>query len=47
MPKEMHERLERQARKKGLKGERKDAYVYSTLRKVERKKKRTRLAGGY
>lgn len=40
MPKKLHEKLERQARKKGLKGERKDAYVYGTLAKIENRKKR-------
>ena len=34
MPKALEERLKRQARKKGLKGERADKYVYSTLRKT-------------
>jgi hypothetical protein len=40
MPKKMHERLEKQAHKKGLKGERKDAYVYGTMNKAKGKKKR-------
>lgn len=45
MPKKEEEKLKRQASKKGLKGERKDAYVYGTLRKMgwkpsrEKKKK--------
>jgi hypothetical protein len=34
MPKEMEEKLKRQAKKKGFKGERADAYVYGTLRKT-------------
>lgn len=34
MPKELEQRLERQARRKGLTGDRKDAYVYGTLRKT-------------
>ena len=34
MPKELEERLKREAKKKGLKGERADAYVYGTLRKT-------------
>lgn len=40
MPKKMHRALEAQARKKGLKGERKDRYVYGTMAKQEAKKKR-------
>ena len=39
MPKELHKKLEREAEKKHLKGERKDAYVYGTLNKIEHKKK--------
>ncbi len=34
MPKKMEEQLKRQARKKGLKGERADRYVYGTLRRT-------------
>jgi len=34
MPKKLHETLKREARKKGLKGKRKDAYVYGTMRKT-------------
>jgi hypothetical protein len=37
MPKELHRKLEKQARKKGLKGERKDRYVYGTLNKLKKK----------
>lgn len=40
MPKKMHEALERSAKKKGLKGERKDAYVYGTMAKAEAKKRK-------
>jgi hypothetical protein len=53
MPKEMHRSLEARARKMGLKGERKDAYVYGTMRKVEGmhkkkgKKKSMMNGGGY
>ena len=36
MPKKMHRALERQAEKKGLKGERKERYVYGAM---ENKKK--------
>lgn len=38
MPKKVHKRLVKQAKKKGLKGERKKAYVYGTLRKIEKNK---------
>ena len=34
MPKELEERLERQAEKKGLKGERKNRFVYGTMNKL-------------
>jgi hypothetical protein len=37
MPKELHRKLEKQAEKKHLKGERKDAYVYSVLNKKKKK----------
>jgi len=40
MPKKLHDKLERQARKKGLTGKRKDKYVYGTMNKVEKKKKK-------
>jgi hypothetical protein len=36
MPKEIEDRLRKQAAKQGLKGERKDAYVYGTLNKIEK-----------
>lgn len=39
MPKKAHEALNRQARKKGMTGDRKDRYVYGALQKVERVKK--------
>jgi len=39
MPKKIHQKLSRQATKKGLKGKRRQAYIYGTLRKVERRKK--------
>jgi hypothetical protein len=39
MPKELHDRLARQAAKQGLTGDRKDAYVYGTMNKVEHAKK--------
>ena len=34
MPKKLEAQLKREAKKKGLKGERADAYVYGTLRKT-------------
>jgi hypothetical protein len=37
MPKKLHDKLEREAKKKGLKGERKDAYIYSVLNKIKKK----------
>ena len=39
MPKKMHRALEKSATKKGLKGERRKAYVYGTMAKKKRKKK--------
>jgi len=42
MPKKLHRKLSRQAKKKGLKGDRKDVYVYGTLTKIERKKSKTK-----
>ena len=37
MPKEIHDKLVKQARKKGLKGKRKNAYIYGTLQKLKKK----------
>lgn len=42
MPKKLERRLKQRAAKKGLKGERKDAYVYGTLRKMGWKPKKER-----
>ena len=39
MPKPIHNKLEKQANKKGLKGDRKNAYIYGTLNKLKGKKK--------
>lgn len=36
MPKKLHDKLERQAKKKGLKGKAKARYVYGTLNKVKK-----------
>lgn len=40
MPKALEKKLEREAKKKGLKGKREDAYVYGTLRKTGWKPKK-------
>lgn len=40
MPKAMHEALKKQADKKGLKGKQRDAYIYSTLARYEKRKKK-------
>lgn len=40
MPKKLEKELKKQARERGLKGERADAYVYGTLRKTGWKPKR-------
>ena len=40
MPKEIHDKLEKEARKKGLTGDRKKAYIYGTLNKIMKKLKR-------
>jgi hypothetical protein len=42
MPKALEERLKREGRKKGLKGERLRAYVYGTMRKAGWKPKKTK-----
>jgi hypothetical protein len=36
MPKALHDKLKRQARKKGYKGKRADKYVYGTLNKLKK-----------
>ena len=38
MPKKLHRKLQKTAKKKGLTGKRKNAYVYGTLNKTKRKK---------
>jgi hypothetical protein len=40
MPKKAHRKLTAAAKKKGLGGERKKAYVYGVLKRIERGKKR-------
>jgi hypothetical protein len=42
MPKKMEKELKKEAKKKGLKGDRADAYVYGTMRKAGWKPKRER-----
>jgi len=44
MPKKLERRLKRQAKKKGLKGKRKGAYIYGTLRKTGWKPKKEKEA---
>jgi len=39
MPKKIEEKLKREANKKGLKGDRKNAYVYGTMNKIKKEKK--------
>ncbi len=36
MPKKLHAKLERAARRKGLKGKRKDAFVFGTMNKIKK-----------
>lgn len=36
MPKELHDKLARAARKKGLKGDRAAAYIYGTMNEIEK-----------
>lgn len=45
MPKAMEKKLKKQAKKKGLKGERRDAYIYGTMRKTGWKPKKERRRG--
>lgn len=47
MPKALHNKLQKQARKKGLTGKRKNAYVHGTMNKIGKKsiRKRTLLPG--
>lgn len=42
MPKALHDKLAREARRKGLKGERRDAYVYGTLARIEKGAKKVK-----
>jgi len=42
MPKELHDKLEKEADEKGLTGDRKNAYIYGTMAKIEKAKKAKR-----
>jgi len=46
MPKKLHDALAREARQKGLKGERRDAYIYGGMRETGWKPKREQKRGG-
>lgn len=46
MPKKMEEELRREGVKKGLTGERLNAFVYGTMRKSGRKPSREKKKGG-
>ena len=37
MPKKLHRKLDKQAKKKGLKGKRKDRYVYGSMKRIKRR----------
>ena len=39
MPEKIHKALKKQAKKKGLTGKRKDAYVYSVMNKIKKGKR--------
>ena len=39
MPKKVHKKLASAAKKKGLKGERKKAYIYGTLSKLDKRRR--------
>jgi hypothetical protein len=42
MPKKLHAKLKRDARKRGLSGDRAKGYVYGTMRRIEKKRKQPR-----
>lgn len=46
MPKKMHKALEKKATEKGLKGDRKAAYVYGTMAKKGKSGKQAKKKGG-
>jgi len=45
MPKKLHDKLKRSAKKRGLTGERAKAYTYGTLGKIESKRTRRGTGG--
>lgn len=45
MPRKLEKKLEKQAAKEGLKGDKKDAYVFGALRKAGWKPRREREGG--
>lgn len=38
MPKKLHEKLEKTAKRKKLKGKRRSQYIYGTMKEVEKRK---------
>ena len=46
MPEKMKQSLMRRAAEMGLKGERKDAYVYGTMSKMEKEKEKPKPKSG-
>ena len=46
MPEKMKQSLMRRAAEMGLKGERKDAYVYGTMSKMEKEKEKPKAKSG-
>jgi hypothetical protein len=40
MPKELHQKLAREASKKGLTGARRNAYIYGTLARIKKRRKK-------
>jgi len=43
MPKKIHNALAKQAKKMGLLGDRRDAFIYGTLAKIKRGKKKNAI----
>lgn len=42
MPKKLHEQLKREAKKKGLTGDKYDAYVFGTMNKIEKEREKAK-----
>lgn len=42
MPKKLHDMLKKSSRKKGLKGDRAKAYIYGTMDKIQKARKKNR-----